>query len=280
MAGVSIALIRFWDILSSNNVQRPLSTTSSRQIPVAAVSHETQQGSTGLPATAVGESPSKDGITLATESVGPRIDLLLKSGRPTDAFEAYKLINKCVVWSDNARLLTSLPVGTDADVIRKSLEATIKLDVTACQGIDQRKIADRHILLDLASKYNVPGAALEFLSTGPYGDPSAIELRPNDPLVSKWRLQAIEYLLLAGRGGDVNAFAALSNIYQSGGVAERNLELSLTYAVASLEAMRVRGETSSGGERLVALLSIGLNTEQVTNATVNGLALAKQCCNR
>ena len=272
IAGVIIASARLLSVASSNSQEHSRSTDPLIQASDNASAQRT------LPADHLAASPAGLDTASVVTTIATRSGLLNNPKNPTEAFEAYKIVNRCVLSLENAKLMSSLPVGGDMDSARKSLGETIKLDATACQGIEQRNIADRARWIDLAAKANVPGAALEFLSTGPFGDSTAIESRPDDPLVLKWKLQAVEYLLAAGKSGDINAFDALSNIYQIGVVANRDLALSLTYAIASLESQRARGEKSIGGDRLVEVLSSGLASQQISAARVSGLSLARQCC--
>ena len=272
VGGVVIASTRLLSVPSSDSQEHPQPTYPLIKASENMSVHRTVPSGHGA------ESPVGSGSVPVVATFIARSDFLSNPKNPTEAFEAYKIINRCVLSLENAKLMSSLPVGSETESARRSLGETIKFDATACQDIDQRNIADRARWVDLAAKANVPGAALEFLSTGPFGDPTALESRPDDPLVLKWKLQAVEYLLAAGKGGDVNALDALSNIYQSGIIADRDLELALTYTIASLEMQSAQGKKSIGGERLAKVLSAGLTQQQVSAARASGLHLASQCC--
>lgn len=120
----------------------------------------------------------------APADAGSRVERLVASGDPRDAYRAFRLIDRCM----RAR-------GGDA--------------VAACRGIGAAQRRDRLALLETAARAGVPGAVTAWTAEGPFGDKSALTQRPDDPLVAEWVRQAVEMIRTAAARNDVAAITQL-----------------------------------------------------------------------
>jgi hypothetical protein len=87
--------------------------------------------------------------------------------------------------------------------------------------------------LAFAASAGVQGADSAFLKAGPFGDPSALVSRPDDPLVKAWKQQAISQLTARAADADVGSLTTLYFEYLNGSeVVEANPDMALTYGAA------------------------------------------------
>ena len=132
-----------------------------------------------LPAAPAGKAPP-------LPSPGARVEALVASGEPHDAYLAFRLIDRC------AR-------GPQA---RPQIEP-------ACRDISATQLRLRLPLLEAAARAGVPGAATAWTGEGPFGDKTALTQRPDDPLVVEWVRQAVEMIRTAAGRDDVAAITQL-----------------------------------------------------------------------
>lgn len=168
----------------------------------------TTAGGTSTPSTASAPVPPAGATLLASVveqdmPLGAQLAQLLATGLPQDAYTAYLLIAECT--SHNAgHTFNALPDRRGAQPPLPAQERQ-RLD-RMCTGMTERQRQARLDYLAAAVKGGVPGAALQHLTVGPFGDPSALETRPDDPLVREWKAGAIAQVEQAAEAGD---FAAL-----------------------------------------------------------------------
>ena len=117
----------------------------------------------------------------AAEPLAPRIERLAASGDPRDAYRAWWLLHACVVFERTGRLPER--EGTDADI----LAGQIGDPARACVNLNERMKMARIDHLERAARAFVPGALEELVEEGPFGDPTALTTRPDDPLVKAWK---------------------------------------------------------------------------------------------
>ena len=134
------------------------------------------------------------GVTLAGE-----VGRLLATKDPKDAYTAYLLVASCVIVNDTHDLkLVDSTLRTS-----RALTATERQQVTAwCGGMTERERQARLDHLAIAARGGVAGAAWTFFAEGPFGDPSALQTRPDDPLVREWKATAAAQLAQAAEAGD------------------------------------------------------------------------------
>ncbi len=116
-----------------------------------------------------------------TPGLSEQIDTLLASNKPADAFSAYKIARLCHQYA----LYKDGFMYVDQDGVES--EAVNELKKAECKGLTHRQIASRIDHLETAFRAGVPDAAVEMLFEGPFGDPSALTTRPDDPLVVAWK---------------------------------------------------------------------------------------------
>lgn len=115
------------------------------------------------------------------EPLARRIERLAASGDAHDAYRAWWLLHACVVFERTGRLPARGEGGADVPV------ETIADPAHACATLGERAKMARIDLLERAVRGSVDGALAELVEEGPFGDPSALTTRPDDPLVRAWK---------------------------------------------------------------------------------------------
>jgi hypothetical protein len=113
----------------------------------------------------------------AAEPLARRVERLAASGDPHDAFQAWWLLHACVVFERTGHLPAR--EGTDREVLADPAHA--------CATLNERMKMARIDHLERAARAFVPGALAELVEEGPFGDPTALSTRPDDPLVKEWK---------------------------------------------------------------------------------------------
>jgi hypothetical protein len=173
-----------------------------------------------------------------------------------------------------------LPVGAVEE--QTARDANVK---ETCGNITELQIRESSKNLDIAIAAKVPGSAVEFSMMGPIsGDWTALESRPDDPLVLEWKRKVVQFLTEAAGRGDTDSMWVLSTTYDAGIIADKNPELAVTYFTEMQEVLKQRGELTpkktATGEKLVKLFSQGLSAEQASAAIAAGKQLAVACCGK
>ena len=169
-----------------------------------------------------------------------QVDRLLATHKPEDAYRAYWLIADCAEFNANPdRLIFDeqklMDTKQDSVPVRGMSDEEKRHDTKLCGGLTERERQSRLDYLATAARAGVPGAAINFATEGPFGDPSALQTRPGDPLVQEWKATALAQLTRAAESGaDLGAIRYLANAYAIGSVpAERKPLLAYRYFVAS-----------------------------------------------
>ena len=156
-----------------------------RTVPVGAPPSAVQTGHAGADATATGPAWLSDlgapppPTPVPAEPLARRIERLAASGDPRDAWRAWWLLHACVVFERTGRLPER--DGTDAS------GESIAGPATACATVSERMKMARIDHLERAARAGVDGALAELVEEGPFGDPTALMTRPDDPLVKEWK---------------------------------------------------------------------------------------------
>jgi hypothetical protein len=180
-----------------------------------------------------------------------QIERLLATHDPADAYRAYRLVADCAAFNlnhdriifDEDDILKNWK-GDTMPGFRAMTEDEKRHDARLCSGLTERERQSRLDYLAIAAKAGVPGAAVSFAIEGPFGDPSALETRPGDPLVQAWKATAISQLTHAAEDeADLNAIRYLADQYDNGSaLTGRNPLLAYRYrAAASLVTESVLG---------------------------------------
>jgi len=138
----------------------------------------------------------------ASQNLSAHVTDLLASHDPHDAYAAYMLVSSCA--SFNRR--HDLEMHDNKLGARRALNADERRDMTRmCGAMTERERLARPDYLATAVKAGVPGAAWMHAVEGPFGDPSALTTRPDDPLVREWKATAATQLDAAAEAGDTTA---------------------------------------------------------------------------
>lgn len=206
---------------------------------------------------------------------------LAKSESAADNFEAYVLLADCVMAMDQKQL-TRVTRQAELDNRQKALIQSGSVDsaiAANCGDFNGSDLERRLPLLEKAAKAGIPMAAIHLTSQGPWGDPSALTTRGNDPLVVEWKSRMETLIRIAADKGDLMAIFSLSEQYSTGvGVAERiDNELALTYATAFYSLYEfTHGKQSEGALATIDSLRGKLKVEVATKATEAGQRLAQK----
>jgi hypothetical protein len=111
------------------------------------------------------------------EPLAQRIERLVASGAPRDAYRAWWLLHACVVFGRTGHLPDR--DGAEPDGIADPAHA--------CATVNERMKMARVDYLERAARAGVDGALAELVEEGPFGDPTALTTRPGDPLVKEWK---------------------------------------------------------------------------------------------
>ena len=178
--------------------------------------------------------------TPAELPLAAQVDRLLASHDPEDAYAAYRLIADCAEFSDkhdrmvfDRREAARAPKDTFMAGYRGMTDDEKRHDAVFCANLTERQRQSRLDALAVAAQAGVSGAAVAFLDAGPFGDPSALKTRPDDPLVQAWKATATAQLQLAADAGDVGTLFYFAPALLSGSDAvARNPQLAYRYSLA------------------------------------------------
>jgi hypothetical protein len=169
-----------------------------------------------------------------------QVERLLATHRPEDAYRAYWLVADCAAFN-----LSGDRIVFDEEEIRQHTPGALpgfrgmsaeekRRDATLCAGMTERERQSRLDYLALAANAGVFGAAVNFATEGPFGDPSALQTRPDDPLVREWKTRASVLLTQAAEArADISAIQYLMEEYGKGaGITGKNPLLAYRYLAA------------------------------------------------
>jgi hypothetical protein len=204
-----------------------------------------------------------------------RIDKLIATGKPEDAFEAYNLVSHCLYFQRWGTLpFVGFP-GPSRDMTAEEMKDETEL----CSSMTERIKTSRLDHIAIAAKAGVMGADGAFLEEGPFGDPSALVTRPGDPLVQEWKQQAVAFVTAQAQKADMGSLNTLLMQYRDGGnVVEKNPALALTYALAlrqmTDQAGMYRGFASPYSDEILQQMENGMPQREITAATAAATAIS------
>jgi hypothetical protein len=173
-------------------------------------------------------------------SLAEQVQGLAAARDPVKAFEAYRLLFECAAFNgEHDRLIfdpeaVRHPEPGRVPGLRGMNEAEKQAAARLCSGMTERQRQSRLDYLAVAARAGVPGAALAFAREGPFGDPSALRTRPDDPLVREWKAQAAALLARAAEtDADFGTLMFLQDGSEGGSeVIDRNPQLAFRYGIA------------------------------------------------
>jgi hypothetical protein len=173
-------------------------------------------------------------------SLAGQVERLAAAHDPGKAFEAWRLLSECAAFnSEHDRLIVDPTANLHPEPgripgLRGMTDAEKRAASRLCGGMTERQRQSRLDYLAIAARAGVPGAALAFAREGPFGDPSALNTRPDDPLVKEWKGQAAGLLARAAEtGDDVDTLFYIAEASHAGSdVIDRNPLQAFRYGVA------------------------------------------------
>lgn len=171
------------------------------------------QQAIALPSRAPTSPPaSRPDTALANTSLAAQVERLARTGSPHDAFVAFGLLARCVRAREFDTHLKSLPMARGLDTLRASYGDGWRWLREACSDLSTSQLDARMALVEKAALAGVPGAASAWIEQGPFGDKSALDQRPDDPLVTTWVAQAIAWVKAGATHDDIESIVQLGMI--------------------------------------------------------------------
>lgn len=211
----------------------------------------------------------------AQRSLGDDFERLVGTGEPADAFRAYDLAARCAESkADEKAAELQAPGERSAETTAALKDGSFKAAAASnCGNLTSAQVDSRVRYLRQAAEAGVPIAAIRLVEYGPWGDPTALATRPNDPAVLEWRHEMLGLIELAAGKGDYAAMDSLSTMYGTGTglLGERDPGKALMYATAKWEAYRqATGLTSAFVSQEVAQLARALTPRAASAAAAAG----------
>lgn len=169
-------------------------------------------------------------VSADAPGVNVQVEHLLASHDPQHAFTAYWLVSSCAAFNTKP----DFDIYDDKLRANRSLNAEEKRNLgKMCGSLTERERQSRLDYLAIAVKAGLPGAAWQFALEGPFGDPSALKTRPDDPLVREWKAAAVAQLNRAAEAGDPTTLIVWSMQSLNGSdLADKNPALAYRYLIA------------------------------------------------
>ncbi len=257
------ALVTVWLVLTGSFAI--YLAVSRREIEPAPVALQTAEKSRPA-ATGAGaspwlgaESPSMQPGTARPVSLAESIDRLTAGNKPEGAFKAFQLISSCMDADE--------PLSGDEKKAKQTLCATMT------EAIRRSRLE----YLDVAFKARMPEAALAMLDVGPFGDPTALRTRPDDPLVQQWKQELEAMLHMHARAGDPQTMIRLAFELQGpeGRIIGEDKTLSLAYLLARREQMLINepGEDRRFEDQLIQIFGKDLSDVEKAAASTAASAM-------
>lgn len=174
---------------------------------------------------------------LSEPGLTSQVDTLIATHDPHKAYAAYNLISDCVRFNlGHQRAIHDLAEVTSKRSVmpyRGMTNAEKRHDAVLCSGMTERMRVSRLDYLATAVKAGVRGAIVSMAEEGPFGDPSALTSRPDDPLVKEWKINVTEQLLATAEQGDIGVLTILwSKLATGDALFNRSPVLAYRYGVA------------------------------------------------
>lgn len=208
------------------------------------------------------------------ETIGQRASRLVKSSRPEERFEGYKLLARC------AELQQVLPILAK-DQPQNATQLYYEMNI-ACEGVDAGLLVKRRELISELLGSSLPGISEAFILDTPDGRPIS-EVR-KDPNQGVWFEKALKHLAADAKAGDDRAIDYLASLQK--GIPGAEYE-ALMYGVASLHIAAARypqivpaAEFDDRIRKLQMGASKALDADQVSAATSDGIQLGKKVTGR
>ena len=207
---------------------------------------------------------------LPQASLASTIEQLKATGDPRDAYQAFRLMSGCVRARELDEQTKSLPPAQFAAERRAYGDGQQRIR-NACQDITSAQVASRLTLIEKAAEAGVPGAVTARIGEGPFGDRTALDQRPDDPLVTQWVEEAIASVKAAARRDDVEAIVQL-------GLLSLNWELDETERLQALMDYAAGRDLrdSNGGLIAMSRRAPRAHDDETTASPFGGVATGRE----
>ena len=228
------------------------------------------------------QAAQPSGTALAVPAAAPAsksatVAALVRSGRPEDAYVAYRLLAAC----DFAQTFERVDDGAGDAQVRAHL-ATLQ---EACGDLSPGQLGIRVRLLEAAVAAHVPGAAADLVSQGPNGEPVAEVW--DDPAHADWKRRTLDAVKAEAARGDASALLVMNAQYDHGGALDAEEgALAIQYWVAYADVTlatdpryaddRSRRAFEEDTARIVARYGAALTAPQTAAAVAAGHAFVKE----
>ena len=145
-----------------------------------------------------------------------------------------------------------------------------------CEGVSPAQVQERLQFLSLAARSGKVNAQIDFYMEGPYGRALDLSGNRDDPLVQKWKDDALDGLKSAAAHGEPFAFGLLSLNYDNGELVPRDMKLSLAYKEAEAEIRN----TALSEAQLRRKFGAQMSDSDFDRALQLGRQMALECCKK
>lgn len=205
------------------------------------------------------------GLTIA-QYIGKRV-AAARSGDATAAYDVYQAESVCAANDD--------PVAEYADPADlAAFQAERKELAALCTGISPAQVQERLGFLNLAARSGNKAAQIDVYMEGPYGRSVDLTQNPDDPIVQKWKDDALGYLKQAGDQCDHFALALLSTVYDAGQLTTRDMRTSMAYSIAAA----IPRQKPLSREQLRERFGEEMSADDFAGALALGEQLGRQAC--
>lgn len=210
------------------------------------------------------------GVDLGGKTVAAYVGERIARARSGDAQAAYEVYQAESICAANQDPVAEYQDPAEREIFLRERENLVKL----CIGVSPAQVQERLGFLNTAARAGHLKAQIDFFTEGPYGHEYDMEAGATDPIVIKWKDDALSYLKQAGNQCDHFALATLSNVYDAGSLTGRDVRSSMAYAIAAaVPRNKVLTE-----EQLRSRFGDELNAADFDSARQLGAGLAAKAC--
>jgi len=205
-------------------------------------------------------------VAASGQTLKEQVETLLATDDPKDAYAAYFLVKACTEFGRDVEFKLRDDRGNKREMTSIERQQLTRM----CSGMTERERQSRLDYLAKAIKGGVSMAALSFAAEGPFGDPSALATRSEDPLVKEWKVTAATQLTEAADSGDIATLIVWGfQLLNGSDLAPKVPVLGYGYLLAygliqadRLGARDVSAQTYKDGSPLMTVLSRDLSPDQ------------------
>ncbi len=212
-------------------------------------------------------------------SLRSELEKVSRGSAPSEKYRAYGLIKRCMQLKDIGDFYVEDRTNVvEGDIYRPVLRTASEQErlkfVKFCGDLPEIIRRSRLDYLSDAASAGVAESDVAFMSEGPFGDPSALNSRPNDPLVVAWKQKALSLVQENADRGVISSIKMLHIGYSAGALLyEKDPVLALTYGYV-LEQL-----VSSHPEELTDIRLFSAANETIKSEIPDKVELARSAAN-